>query len=161
MAGFTGNITMKGKDALFAAAAECFITVDGRRYNAMNCINMEVTIKRNKIQVPILGNMMKGNKATTMEGTGKGTFHYNWSVMRALAKKYKDTGVDTYFEIQITNEDPTSNAGRQTIVLLDCNFDDLTLAKFDADGEYLDEELNFTFEDWKMPEEFALLDGML
>ena len=34
------------------------------------------------------------------------------------------------------------------------------LAKFDADGEYLDEDMDFTFEDWEMPEKFALLSGM-
>ena len=34
------------------------------------------------------------------------------------------------------------------------------LAKFDADGEYLDEEMDFTFEDWEMPEEFKRLAGM-
>ena len=35
------------------------------------------------------------------------------------------------------------------------------LAKFDADGEYLDEDMDFTFEDWEMPEKFAQLDGMV
>ena len=34
------------------------------------------------------------------------------------------------------------------------------LAKFDADGEYLDESMDFTFEDFEMPEEFTLLNGM-
>lgn len=34
------------------------------------------------------------------------------------------------------------------------------MAKFDADGEYLDEEMDFTFEDWEMPEEFKMLAGM-
>ena len=33
------------------------------------------------------------------------------------------------------------------------------LAKFDADGEYLDEEMDFTFEDFSMPEEFTHLVG--
>ena len=74
---------------------------------------------------------------------------------------YKDTGKDTYFEIQISNEDSTSAAGRQTIVLVDCNIDGGILAKFDADGEYLDEDMDFTFEDFKMPEKFKDLDGFV
>ena len=74
---------------------------------------------------------------------------------------YKDTGKDTYFEIQISNEDSTSAAGRQTIVLMDCNIDGGILAKFDADGEYLDEDMDFTFEDFKMPEKFKDLDGFV
>ena len=62
--------------------------------------------------------------------------------------------------MQITNEDKTSRAGRQTVILIDCNIDGGILAKFDADGEYLDEDMDFTFEDFKMPETFNILDGM-
>ena len=62
---------------------------------------------------------------------------------------------------QVTNEDPTSSVGRQTVVFIDCNIDGGILAKFDADGEYLDEDCDGTFEDFKMPETFKLLDGML
>lgn len=34
------------------------------------------------------------------------------------------------------------------------------LAKFDADAEYIDEDMDFTFEDFEIPENFTLLDGM-
>lgn len=75
---------------------------------------------------------------------------------------FKDTGADVYFDIQITNEDPTSSAGRQTITFLDCNIDGGTLAKFDiTSDDPLEEDVNGTFEDFKMPEKFAILDGML
>ncbi len=75
--------------------------------------------------------------------------------------QYKDTGEDIYFEIQISNEDKGSAVGRQTIILMDCNIDGGILAKFDADGEYLDEDMDFTFEDFKMPETFKDLEGFL
>ncbi len=42
--------------------------------------------------------------------------------------------------MQITNDDPTSGVGRQTIILKDCNLDGGTLAKFDANADYLEEE---------------------
>ena len=60
--------------------------------------------------------------------------------------RYKSTGEDVYFDIQVTNDDPTSSAGRQTVILKDCNIDGGVLARFDADDDYLDEELSFTFE---------------
>lgn len=154
------NVTMKAKDALAAQQAECFVTIDGNRYNFMQAINVEASFKKNKSKVPILGKSGKGNKAGGWEGTGKATFHYNTSIFREMMVRYKDTGEDVYFEMQITNEDKTSAAGRQTIVLIDCNIDGGILAKFDADGEYLDEEMDFTFEDFKMPETFNMLDGM-
>ena len=126
----------------------------------MQAINVEATFEKTKSEVPILGQTGNGNKATGWKGTGSATFHYNTSIFRELMVRYKETGEDIYFDMQITNEDKTSRAGRQTVVLIDCNIDGGILAKFDADGEYLDEDMDFTFEDFKMPETFNILDGM-
>lgn len=155
-----GNITMNAKDALSASLAECFVTIDGNRYNFMQAINLEASIEKTKSEVPILGRTGKGNKTTGWKGTGSATFHYNTSIFRQLLYRYKETGEDVYFDIQVTNEDPTSSAGRQTVILKDCNVDGGILAKFDADAEYLDEDLDFSFEDWEMPEVFTKLNGM-
>lgn len=155
------NITMKSKDTLAAGLAECFVTITGNRYNFMSMINFEAKFERTKTEVPILGKTGKGNRTTGWKGTGSATMHYNTSIFREMMWKYKDSGEDVYFEIQVTNEDPTSSAGRQTIVFIDCNIDGGILAKFDADGEYLDEDMDFTFDDFEMPEKFNLLAGML
>lgn len=155
------NVTMKGKDALSAKLAECFVTIGTNRYNFMQAINFEAKFEKTKTEVPILGKTGSGNKSTGWKGTGSATFHYNTSIFRQMMLDFKNTGEDVYFEIQVTNEDPTSAAGRQTMVFVDCNVDGGILAKFDADGEYLDEDMDFTFEDFKMPESFKLLDGML
>lgn len=152
---------MHAREAVSAALAECFVTLEGTRYNFMQAINLEATMEKNKTEVPILGKPGKGNKATGWSGSGSATFHYNTSIFRKVMKKYKETGEDIYFDIQITNEDKTSTVGRQTIILKDCNIDSLPLVKFDADGEYLEDEFDFTFEDWEMPEEFTVLEGMV
>ena len=152
---------MKAKDTISAAQAECYITIGTRRYNFMQAINLEAKFEKTKVEVPILGKTGKGNKATGWKGTGSATFHYNTSIFRQMMLHYKDTGEDIYFEIQITNEDKTSAAGRQTVVLIDCNIDGGMLAKFDSDGEYLDEDMDFTFEDFKMPETFKDLEGFV
>lgn len=155
------NAVMLAKDTISAALAECYVTIDSRRYNFMQAINLEAKFEKSKSQVPILGKPGKGNKATGWKGTGSATFHYNTSVFRKMMLDYKDTGKDTYFEIEIINDDPSSDAGAQTMVLQDCNIDGGVLAKFDADGEYLDEDMDFTFEDFSMPEEFKDLPGFL
>jgi len=155
------NVTMKGKDALSAKLAECFVTIGSNRYNFMQAINFEAKFEKVKTEIPILGKTGAGNKSTGWKGTGNATFHYNTSIFRQMMLDFKNTGEDVYFEMQVTNEDPTSAAGRQTMVFIDCNIDGGILAKFDADGEYLDEDMDFTFEDFKMPESFKILDGML
>ena len=152
---------MNAKDTITASLAECFVTIDGTRYNFMQAINLEASVEKTKTEVPILGKTGKGNKATGWSGSGSATFHYNTSIFRELLLKFKETGEDMYFDIQITNYDPTSAVGRQTTILKDVNVDGGLIAKFDADGEYLDEDMDFTFEDWEMPEKFNLLDGMV
>lgn len=152
--------TMNAKDSVSASMAECFITIEGNRYNFMQAINLEASIEKTKAEVPILGKTGKGNKTTGWKGTGSATFHYNTSIFRELLYNYKETGEDVYFDIQVTNEDPTSAVGRQTVILKDCNLDGGILVKFDADAEYLDEDVDFTFEDFEMPEAFKMLPGM-
>ena len=153
--------TMNAWDALSAGLAECYVTIDGRRYKFMQAINLEASIEKKKMQVPVLGRVGRGNKGVSWSGSGKATFHYNSSIFRELLYRFKESGEDMYFDIQITNEDPTSRVGRQTMILIDCNIDGGILAKFDADADYLDEEMDFTFEDFSMPESFANLDGFL
>ena len=152
--------TMKAKDAVSASLAECFVTIDDNRYNFMQAIDLEATFEKQKTEVPILGKTGRGNKSTGWRGTGTATFHYNTSIFRELLYRYKNTGEDIYFDIQVTNEDPTSSVGRQTVILKDCNIDGGILAKFDADADYLDETLDFTFEDFEIPEKFNMLPGM-
>lgn len=154
------NVRMKARDTISAKLAECFVTIDGNRYNFMQAIKLEAKFEKTKVEVPILGQTGKGNRSTGWKGTGSATFHFNTSLFRQMMERFKNTGEDVYFEIQITNEDPTAAVGRQTIVLIDCNINGGILAKFDADADYLDEDMDFTFEDFKMPETFKELLGM-
>lgn len=151
--------TMDSKDAISAALAECYVTIDGNRYNFAQMINLEASMEKNKSKIPILGKTGKGNVSGGWEGSASATMHYNQSVMREILYKYKETGEDTYFDVQITNKG-NPKLGRQTVILKDCNLDGGIIAKFDADAEYLDEDIDFTFDDWEMPEKFNLLDIM-
>ena len=91
------NQTMHAKDTLRGSAAECFITIDGDRYNFMQMIDLEAKFEKEKTSVPILGRTGKGNKSTGWTGTFSGTMHYNTSVMRELMYRFKETGEDIYF----------------------------------------------------------------
>ena len=155
--------TMLAKNAVSAKMAECYVTIDGNRYNFMSAINVEVTFEKNKTEVPILGRMNRGHKSTSSNITGSAEFHFNTPVWRELAYRFQETGEDLYFDMQITNEDITaSDIGRQTIILYDCNFDSVILAAFDADSDdSLTESMDFTVERFEMPEKFNLQAGML
>lgn len=153
------NAIMQARDAIYGGLAQCFITINSRRYNFMSLTEFESKWEANITDVPILGKVGMGHKPTGGKGTWSGTAHYNQSVFRKMADTYQKTGVMPYFEIQVTNEDPSSTVGRQTIIHRDCLCDSFILAKFQAGEEILDEEISGTFESWDMPESFKAIDG--
>ena len=152
---------MLAKDSIAAPLAECYVTINGNRYNFMQAINLEANIEKTKTEVPILVQTVKRHKAVGWNGTGSATFHFNTSMFAKLLENYKNTGEDVYFDIQVTINDPTSAAGKYIVFLTSCNLDGGTLTKFDADAEYLDCNLNFTFDNFSVYKEFERLDGML
>lgn len=152
---------MNALDAVAGSQASAYITMaNGNRYCFMQLYSFESNMEINVAEVPILGKSGKGNKPTGWTGTWSGTAHYNQSVIRKMLLEYKRTGFMPTFDIQVSNEDPTASVGRQTIILKNCLTKGGILAKFDADAETLDEELEGTFDDWEMPETFSLLNGM-
>ena len=154
------NVTMNAKDAVSAKLAECFVTIEGRRYLLMQAKNFEAKFEKTKKEINILGKTGAGNKSTGWKGTGKMTIYKNTSIFDEIMEKYKNTGEDLYIDIQVTVEDPTSAAGANSMIFTGCNINGGVLASFDVDGDFLEQEVEFTFEDFANPTKFTALAGM-
>ena len=152
--------TMEAGDVISAKLASCYIVVNGTRKLLFQAKNLSAVAKKNKETVGILGRMARGNKSTSIDYTGKLTIYHNTALFDEMCEKYVKTGTDTYFDMQVTNDDPTSNAGPRTVILEKVNLDEFPIANFDADGKYLESEHSFTFEGVKFAEHFKELDGM-
>lgn len=155
------NAQLDAVNAVYGSLAECFITIDGRRYNFMSMTEFESKWDVKIVDVPILGKVGKGHKPAGGTGIWKGTAYYNQSYFRQIADVYQKTGSLPYFEIQTTNEDPDSTIGRQTVIHRGCLSESFTLAKFKAGEDLLDEELSGTFESWDLPETFSDMEGAI
>lgn len=151
---------MNALDSVAGSQASAYITLGGNRYCFMQIYSFESNMDINVATVPILGKTGKGNKPAGWTGTWKGTAHYNQSIMRQVLLEYKRTGRMEPFDIQVSNEDLTSSVGRQTVILKGCLLKGGILAKFDANADNLDEDIEGTFDDWELPETFSLLNGM-
>lgn len=151
--------TMHAKDVLLAKLASCYITVNGERHLALQAKDLTATVEKEKVEVPILGRMMKGHKTVSMTGTGSLTVYQNTALFTNMVKKAKDS-LDTYFDMMVVNEDPASDAGSRIVTLKDCNIDGCDIAAFDADGELLEQSIEFTFEDFEIVKDFKELEGV-
>ena len=154
------NLVMKSADACAAKEGRCYITINGNRYFFMQATDVSLKIDKHKQKVNRMGAIMDGHKSTGAEGTGSAKFHYNTSIFDEMIIGYIKTGKDIYFELQITNDDPTMSVGRQTVTAYDCNLDGITLAQIIADDSLLEKSCDFTFDDCDLPEKFTELEGM-
>lgn len=156
----SSNTYMDARDTISGSMGNVYYTIDGERKLGMQFVSVEAKMDKTKKEVPILGKSGKGNKSAGWKGSGSATLHYVNSDFRKKMLEYAKTGEDFYFTMQVSNEDPTSAAGRQTTILKNCNIDSIIIAKVDADSDTLDEDMDFTFDDVEMPETFTALAGM-
>lgn len=145
---------LRAKDTINGALGTCFAVIGGKRYDLMQVKNVNATVKKTKTGIPILGMTGKQHKSGGWEGNGTMKVYYVSTMFREVMLSYIKDGVDTYFEMMITNEDPTGDTGRQTIVLKDVNINELTIAKLDIEQDSLEEEMSFTFSDVDILESF-------
>ena len=151
---------MKGRDAISGSLGNCYVTIDGNRLLLMQVLSVKAKIEKTKKEVAIMGQTGKANKTTGWKGSGSCKLHYTTSIFRELAEKYKNTREDVYFDMIVENDDPTSSVGKQQTVLENCNFNSMIVAHIDATSDILEDEFDFTFENWRLATKFNQLDGM-
>lgn len=146
---------MRAEDAISGKQGKCYATINGEVHEMMYVKNIDATIEKKKVEVPILGVTGDQHKAGGWSGSGTMTIYYVTSIFRKMMLKYIKTGKDTYFDLLVENDDPTAErVGKQTTILKGVNIDSLNIAKIDVETETLDEEVSFTFNDVDMPNEF-------
>jgi len=148
---------LRAKDTVNGALGTCFAIIGGKRHELMQVKNVKAMVKKTKTEIPILGLTGKQHKSGGWKGSGTMTVYYVSSLFREVMLEYMKNGVDTYFEMMITNEDPTGSTGRQTILLKDVNIDEMVIGKLNVDEDAMDEEMKFTFGDVDMLECFSKL----
>lgn len=152
---------MHAREPIHGAEGAAYTTIEGSRYLLFQLINFEGRWEKGKSEIPRLGTRVKGNRSNTVVGKWTAEVYYNTDIFRKLMVEYTKNHKDIYFDIQITNDDPNTNAGRHTVIFRDCNIDGSVMAKLDVTADTLQEQISGTFEDLEMPEEFKILEGMI
>ena len=136
---------LKAMDVISGQEATAIMNINGTVVDLFFAKSVEAVFNKDKIDVRTLGNRVKQKKTVGWEGTGTMSVYYCSSIFRELAIEYIKTGKDLYFDLIVTNKDETSTIGSQTIALYDVNLDSTILAKFDAESQVMDENMNFSF----------------
>lgn len=107
--------------------------------------NLTATITKNKTAYRVLGDPADRHKSAGWAGAGNATYHWVTSRWQKMLIEYAKTGVDVYFSMVVTNDDPGSSAGRNSVKLGQCNIDSGDIAKIDIDTDMLEGSFDFTF----------------
>ncbi|MCM3748033.1 phage tail tube protein [Paenibacillus pasadenensis] len=132
-------------DTLSGHSGTAYAAIGNQNIEMFYVKNLKATAKKNKADVKTLGSRNTQKKATGWEGTGTMTIYYVTTKFREMMKQYMDTGIDTYFDITVTNEDPASTIGKQVVTLTGVNLDEVVMASLDVESDALEEEIPFTF----------------
>lgn len=136
---------LQAKDTISGQQGRMYATINGNVEEMAYIKKFEAKIEKNKKEVKVLGYLGEQSKANGWKGSGSMTIYYVTSLFRQLMLDYVTTGKDTYFDVVVVNEDPTSSIGKQTVTLRNVNLSSTIIAKVDTDSELLDEEADFTF----------------
>lgn len=145
---------LKASDSISGQEGKAYATINGRVEEMFYVKKIEATAEKNKAEIKTLGRRGTQHKATGWSGTGSMTIYYVTSLFRQMMLNYIKGGVDTYFDVQIVNQDPNSTIGKQTIVLKGVNLDKVIMASLDTEADALEEDIDFTFEDVEILNQF-------
>lgn len=145
---------LRAGDTISGQEGQAQAIIDGQVENLFMIKSLEATIEKIKEEVKTIGKRATQHKAAGWSGSGNMTIYYVSSMFRKIMLDYVNNGRDLYFDIVVSNDDPTSTIGLQTVVLEGCNLDSVVIAKLDTDSTVLDEDLEFTFDDVDLLEEF-------
>ena len=148
---------LQAEDAVNGREGIATVEINGEVAELMELAIITLSIEKTKTEFKALGTRNTQNKTTGWKGTGSATVRYISSRWAKLVEEYVKTGKDTYFTIVVTNEDPGSATGKQVIQVLGCNIDGLDIAKLDIDSDILDQDIDFTFNDFNVLQELNAL----
>lgn len=148
--------TLNAPDTISGKEGRAYAKIDGNNEELFMAKTIEANVEKNKSEIKAIGKRMTGHKTTGANGSGSMTLYYMTPLFRAMIKQWKETGVDVYFDMVVENDDQESSAGKQSTLLIGCNLDSVVLAKLDGDSDdALDEDVDFTFEDFDILTPFA------
>ena len=156
-----GKTYFVADDAQSAKQAEFFCTIGKRRYSMLNGKNFEAKASVSLGDVKTLGRLITQKKPTGLEVKIKFTAYKCSEMFDSLIENYKNTGVLPRFECQVTSEDESSGIGRSTKIYKDCIISgDVLLSMFDADGEFIEQDIEAYAMDFESPEKYTEPDYM-
>lgn len=148
-------MTLAAQDTISGQEGRAYAKIGNEIHEMFYIKSLEATVEKQKVEVKTLGRRGTQHKANGWTGSGSMTIYYTTSLFRQMMRDYVKDGVDAYFQVQVINEDPGSSIGKQTVTLKGVNLDSVIIAKLDTESDLLEEDVEFTFDDFEVDDYFV------
>ena len=133
------------KDTVNGAEGKVFVTRNGKQIEVAGMMNITTYAEIQGKEMRVVGTRTIQNKANGAKQTGKGNIYYGTSLWTDMVLEYINTGNMPQFDLQVTNDDPSSSVGSQSIAYYGCELTgSIPLSILDSEEAMLNYEFNFT-----------------
>lgn len=134
------------RDTVNGAEGSIFVTVNGQNIQVANMRNIRTSANIQSTDMRVIGTRKIQQKSNGAQQTGTGNIYYGNDLFRDMVLEYINTGVMPEFDIQITNNDPTTSLGTESMAFYGCHLTgEVPLAILNDEEAMLNYDFNFSF----------------
>ena len=133
------------RDALNGKSGSAFMTINGENHEIFQMKKFQSDAEFQEADFKVVGTTLVQKKTTGVTLTGSMTIYYGSPYFIKILKEYLSTGKLPYFTMQIRNDDASVSVGQQTVALYNCKLTKVPVAMLDADADWLEEEVTFSY----------------
>lgn len=133
------------QDAPNGKEGKGFMTINGEIHELFSMKNFQTDAEFQESDFKVVGSRLVQKKTTGVSLTGKMTIYYGSPYFLKILVEYLKTGRLPLFTLQITNDDPATSIGTQTVVYYNVKLQKIPISKLDSDADHLDMEVSFSF----------------
>ena len=133
------------RDALNGKQGSAIMTIDGENHELVGAKKVNTDAEFQESDFKVIGTTLVQKKTTGVNLTGTMTIYYGTPLFIKMVQEYIKTGKIPYFDLQVENDDPSTSVGKQTVVYYNCKLSKVPLSILDADSDFLEEEVGFSY----------------
>lgn len=142
------------RDAVNGKEGRAVCTINGTQVELFGLKNLKIDYSLDSSDFKVVGTRLVQKKTTGIQLTGSMTIVYGTPEFKQMIKEYMVSGRVPYFTLQVTNDDPATTIGVQTVVLYNCRINSGNIAQLDADSDFLTEDVQFDFTQFEILKSF-------
>ena len=134
------------RDTINGAEGKVFVTRDGQNIEVAGMRNITINAEIQSNDMRVIGTRKVQNKNNGVKLTGTGNIYYGSNLWTDMVLEYINTGVMPQFDIQVTNNDPTTTVGQQVMAVYGCTLTGtVPLAILNDEEAMLNYDFNFSY----------------